>query len=827
MDVVRGNRFLLTAAMTRYPRDPELDRPELAGDAERIAGVFTREFGYTHIRSPGDNPTQAQLRDGLRDFCKAPERGPDDLVAVYLACHGAILEPDDFILLPSDIDPGDLVRLGVTPQVLIDWLLRDTKVRRLLLMLDTCYSGQGGQDAARAAVRWVNQPGAAGRPGVVLVTATHPWQAAQPGVFSRAFERAVGHLASGGYAPEDLPLDAVVGVINSDPEKPASQTVACHVLGMTGPPPPFLPNRRYRPRLIDVDLLEQERARHAEQRETHLRDRFLPATRWFTGRHAALTDLARWLNQPAADPRALVVTGNAGSGKTALLGLLATLSDPDQAPAVPRDGLPESFAISGSPIAEAIYAGTMTTGQVRDRIAAAAGMRVETTQELIDGLNRRHAGPRVVLIDALDEAADPGGLINGLLNPLMTECAGTLRLLLGTRPHLLTARLLGTPESRRYLLVDLDSGLYADPASIRAYIRRILLAEDPLDSAYRPSGLYRTAPSRVVNAVTEAIGQAAGSSFLVARITATTEAAAAQLPSPTDPAWQAALPHRAGQAMRRDLRLRLAVEADKAERLLLPLAYAQGNGLPWENIWPRLVEALSPGSGYGDNDLIWLRRTAGSYAVEGLADGRSAYRLYHQALTEHLLQGRDRLADQRAITDALITLVPLRAGGGRDWAAAHPYIRTHLATHAAQAGCIERLLADPAYLLNAARPQLLASLSAALSPRARSIADAYRRAAPHLRTAPGCEHASYLQLAAHCGRAPGLADALESCRPHGTWSAKWASWRPQTPHQILVGHTDRGERGGGRGAGWPAGGGLRRRRPHGAGVGPGIRDAGR
>ena len=109
MEVVHGNRFLLTAAMTHYPRDPELDRPELVDDVERIAGVFTRDFGYTHIRSPGDSPTQAQLRDGLRDFCKARERSPDDFVAVYLACHGAILEPDDFVLLPSDIDPDDLL----------------------------------------------------------------------------------------------------------------------------------------------------------------------------------------------------------------------------------------------------------------------------------------------------------------------------------------------------------------------------------------------------------------------------------------------------------------------------------------------------------------------------------------------------------------------------------------------------------------------------------------------------------------------------------------------------------------------------------------------
>ena len=788
MDAVRGNRFLLTGAMTRYPRDPELDRPELAGDVERIAGLFSTDFGYTHLQLP-DSPTQAQLRDVLRDFCKAPERGPEDLVAVYLACHGAILEPNNFVLLPSDIDPDDLVPLAVTPQVLVDWLLRDTNVRRLLLMLDTCYSGQGGQDAAGAAVRWVNQPGAADRPGVVLVTATHPWQQALPGVFSRAFERAVGHLATGGHAQEDLPLDAVVEVINADCEKPTSQTVACHELGKTGRPPPFLPNPRYRSRLIDVDLLEQERARHTEQREAHLRERFLPATRWFTGRHAALIDLAAWLNNPAVG-RALIVTGNAGSGKTALLGLLAALSDRDQAPSVPRDGLPEAFTIADSSIAEAIYAGTMTTAQVRGRIAAAAGLRVNTTQQLIDGLKQRDVGPLVVLVDALDEAADPGGLISGLLSPLMTECADTLRLLMGTRPHLLTAKLLGTPESGRYLPVDLDSGRYADPASVRTYIRRILLAEDALDSAYRPPGLYRTAPADVLDAVTEAIGQAAGSSFLVARITATTEAAAARLPNPNDPAWRAALPQHAGQAMRRDLRLRLGGEADKAERLLLPLAYAQGNGLPWENIWPRVVEALSPGCGYGNHDLTWLRRAAGSYAIEGLANGRSAYRLYHQALTEHLLDGRDQQADQQAITDALIALVPPRAGGARDWAAAHSYTRTHLATHAARAGRLDELLTDPQFLLAADQQRLLDALPAARSASAVRAAAAYRSAVPHL-NGPSSERFAYLQLAARCNGAADLADAARAETPPTMWQATWAAWTPSAPNDVVTGHNGR------------------------------------
>ena len=70
----------------------------------------------------------------------------------------------------------------------------------------------------------------------------------------------------------------------------------------------------------------------------------------------------------------------------------------------------------------------------------------------------------MVLIDALDEAADPPGLISGLLSPLIRRAPlARLRLLLGTRPHLLTAKLLGKPEPGRYLPVDLDSGAIRRP----------------------------------------------------------------------------------------------------------------------------------------------------------------------------------------------------------------------------------------------------------------------------------------------------------------------------------------------------------------------------
>ena len=284
----------------------------------------------------------------------------------------------------------------------------------------------------------------------------------------------------------------------------------------------------------------------------------------------------------------------------------------------------------------------------------------------------------------------------------------------------------------------------------------------------------------------------------MARITAATEATATRLPSPADPAWRQALPRHAGQAMRRDLRLRLGEDADKAA------SAAASPGLR-----PRRRAAVGghlapPGRRAVTRPRV--RQPGPDLAAHGrrLLRGRRPRRrpLGLPAVSPGTRRapagGRDQRADQQTITNALVSLVPLREGGARDWPAAHPYTRAHLATHAAQAGRIDDLLTDPAYLLAAGRPQLLAAAGTARSAPARAAADAYRRAAHHLRTAPAEQHASYLQLAARCGRAPQLADALDSCRPHGTWSARWASWRLTTPHRALTGHTDVSDRGGGR-----------------------------
>jgi hypothetical protein len=345
-------------------------------------------------------------------------RRVDDYLVLYLTGHGEVLDDGDFAVLASDAQPSDLLHRTVPASALVKRALGGTRVRRLLLLLDTCYSGRGGEDLVGEALRRIDQPSVSGEEtdgrGVGLVATSQPYEQALPGVFTTCLVRAAQSLATAGYAAPTLRVGALINAIKADPSRPASQSPVWHQIGMDADEPAFVPNPRYRELLVDMDLLDQERLRHTGQ----LRERFLPVTRWFTGRHEALRDLAAWLQTSATDSLPCVVTGHAGSGKTALLGLMAALSDSDYAPGISRQGLPPEFTVTDSAITSAIYAGTLTTEQVRDRIAAAAGLRVETLQELFEGLNQHVAAtPVVILIDALDEAADPTGLVTRLLNP--------------------------------------------------------------------------------------------------------------------------------------------------------------------------------------------------------------------------------------------------------------------------------------------------------------------------------------------------------------------------------------------------------------------------
>ncbi|MEU3296690.1 caspase family protein, partial [Streptomyces longwoodensis] len=802
-------RFLIATAISRYPKCPQWDRPGLVQAREAIIELFTGQLGYRHQTALGLDPTRGQLTDQLRAFCKSADRREDDLVAVYVSGHGEVLDDDgDHVLYTSDTDPEDTAYTSLPTVELARAMLRDTPVRRLLLMLDTCYSGQGGSEMTAAALHrisrhWRNATGS----GLVIISSAQAHEQAQAGMFPQLFTEAVSSWATAGHGPETLSVSTVVEHMNNSPERPGYQRINLTLVGLSGEPPAFLTNPRRDSALTGVDLAIQHAAEfdaQARRRDTELTTRLLmramgssdPRLRnwWFTGRQQVLADVAAWLREPGGPGHGAcrVITAGPGSGKTAVLGLIAVLSHPEHRLTVPTRslGLSERRMPDVGCVDVAIYAQSLTNGDVLAGLAAAAGLRVNTVGEFLEGLEaKQRPRPFTALIDALDEADTPDSLCSQIVRPLIQYGNGRVRLLLGTRPYLLD-RLGLVPGTSAYReeVIDLDDHRYADPEALQIYTLRNLLEAHP-DSPYRHP---HADLNRVTRAVSRAVSEAAGTSFLVARITAGTLAAAdTVVEDPTDPAWRASLPRHAGTAMRNDLTRRLGNDAQRATDLLRPLAFAQGQGLPWEDIWAPLASEIS-GRPYTSADLMWLRRNAGAYVVEATEADRSAYRLYHQALVEHLRDGIDPTAVHAAYVNVLIQAVPYRADGTRDWSRAHPYTLTYLPFHATAAGRLDELLDHDGYLVHTAPRSLTPHLHHVRSQTARQTATVYRSSLPLLEQATTDQRRLILATCAASAGAADLHERLTQDMPAGAWTPRWAIGGLSHPalRDTYMGHTD-------------------------------------
>lgn len=774
-------RFLIATAVTRYPAATHLgwDRPALAAARDDIVELFTGRLGYHHVPDLGLDPTSHQLTRQLREFCTSPERRPDDILAVYLTGHGEILDDTgEHVLLMADTDPADIDD-ALPTATLARKMLRGTPVRRLLLLLDTCYSGQGTNDLVAAALTRTGQDwGQEFGTGLVVLASAHAREQAETGAFPRLLGRAVDSLATAGHGPPTLAVDSLVQHMNDDPSLPKHQRIALTLAGLSGAVPPFFPNPRHDARLTEVDLALQQTIQWEEQRErraTELRTRFLVRAmgatpdhaRWlFSGRRQALAEITAWLrNDSAPVAPVLAVTAAPGSGKTAVLGLIAALTDEEQRRAIPLDTIgadPSGLPAPGD-LVVSLYAQHLTNEQVLTGLAAAAKVPATTVGELAEGLRRRAAADGIftVLVDALDEAVTPDTLCRRVLVPLIQHCGDHVRFLLGTRPHLLPE--LGL---RREDQIDLDADRYADPDALLRYTVRNLLET-------HPGSPYLTCPPGLRMSVARQVAEAAGPSFLVARISAHTLAAMPGLPDPDDPDWRAALPRLPSEAMRRDITERLGADAVRAVDLLRPLAFAEGQGLPWEDLWAPLAGALS-GRKYTDEDVRWLRHAVGSYVVEATESGRSAYRLYHEALAEHLRADLDDTTAHAALTRALVARVPRGLDGGRDWSRAHPYLRRHLAAHAVRGEVLDEVVTEADFLVHAAPDEVMSQLRAVRSRPASRAADIYRTSfAAHRREAPD-RRRRILALDAARHRDPTLLTALNDRIDEHAWKPVWS-----------------------------------------------------
>jgi WD40 repeat protein len=514
-----------------------------------------------------------------------------------------------------------------------------------------------------------------------------------------------------------------------------------------------------------------------------------------------LQRLVDWLSGPDTDYRARAVTGDPGSGKSAVLGRLVTLADPKARELAVRHEVEPSTVPPVGSIDVAIYARNHATADVLAALADGLKIQAITVPELLEavGTKPRH---RVVVIDGVDEAADPRDLVTGLIRPLLEHAPrASLRLLLGIRRPLVDA--LG-PHT---VVLDLDDPSYFKQDDVADYVAKILLRTEarppsPGERPQQPPGRGRTALTspytgrpELARTVARAIAERAGRNFLVARLVARDHLYDQPIPEPHAFAWRQRLPETVREAFEHYLE-QFGDNRQKARDLLTPLAWAEGAGLPWEHLWAPIARSLAEQGTYTDDDVSWLLTAAAAYLVEGRevyprdsgTEGRSVYRLYHQALADHL-RDESKTADvQSRIVDALVASVPREPAGAIDWFGAHPYILSYLPVHAAAAGRLDEFMSDPRFLLSVDADRLLEILPRLTKPSAIAAHMVYQQCVHQLRAGPTGLASAYLMMMARQSGIHALADEvarLASAAPWSmAWTTPWAHWYRSRPYRL-------------------------------------------
>jgi WD40 repeat protein len=602
---------------------------------------------------------------------------------------------------------------------------------------------------------------------------------------------ALHHRPEGESALTVVPLTALAGL------PPAADW--WHLLGVADPatlpvlPPPSAADER-RSRLAGARAMKE----HWDPRARGVEQAARPGW-FFTGRRQALSQLVNWLTAaPGRADNVRVVTGGPGSGKSAVLARLVTMSDPQYRADIPRSLAADDPVADLAPgvIHVAVHARTAPTDEVVNALAVAAGAPQADLYGLIETLLERPEA-FTIAVDALDEADDPAALALALRRLASETADAGVRLLVGTRPggpyrRLITALGLRARDNGP-ALIDLDTPAYLARDDLAGYVRRRLLLTDVPPAPGRPDTPYRGRET-LAGQVADAVARAAYPAFLIGQLVSRALLLRTDPLSPGDPFWQH-FPATVAAAM--DVYLASVgdqKEQDRVEDLLRPLAYARGDGLPHDDtgLWPLLATALAqPGRSYTVGDVTTLLDTAADYLVETVITGQAAYyRLYHEALADRLRE-RDQqhsrpVSAAQTIYQCLLGTVAPCPDGTRNWTTAHPYLHSQLAGHAARAGMIDDLLSDDAYLLHADLRRLIPAATTAATTLGRDRARLLRRA-PRAIDAPPAARAALFSVTETHNR---LGDTYRTLATPTPYRAVWAALPPRMEETALEGHTN-------------------------------------
>jgi WD40 repeat protein len=777
-----GRRLFLAAGASKFANARDLDGvpQEIIHVSKTLMGLhYERELEATSLN--GSFEAFKQLFKEFRSRCKEK-----DLAVVYFTSHGQH-DPKElrrFYVWASNTNE-ELHESGVAADDIARFLLIGSKAAQLLLIMDVCFAGGGTREFLDVAARFTDAISGEG-PEIWVVASARATQIAQQGWFAVAFENAIrnGFGDVSGKSRPYLSPESIVQSVNAyftDRKQPQRATLSstrvegeCRLFG----------NPRYERGIpANVTLDQQTAIVSKKAKGIHLTDPLL-SDWYFTGRAVALGELLVWLSGKRSDGRARVITGSPGCGKTALIRQLHKLQigiGKNQADS--ESGVDSSRAGAGGQRTANVYIeahGKLVT-EIVVEIAEAIGSDAKSADQLQAALGRM---PQrfVMAIDGLDEAEQPTKVISELLLPIREM--PNVFLVIATRPDVTGKGKRVKSMAEGSVEIDLDDARYLGDEDIANYVaNRLRATEEP-----NKSTPYKDHPT-VAKQIAEAIATRAHGNFLVADTAVQALLASDAAVDTAQEGWVSGLPIGLDQSFARfvlaaEARVGDSVKSQVLLAVLRALAFAEGSGLPWNGIWPRVASALSEVE-INDADIASVQRCAAAFIVEGSEREGTVYRVYHDLLAETLRKELDQSFAQRRVVWGLLDLTGGTGDGVRfDWRLAHPYLLRHLPAHAAKATYLDQMLLNGELLLAADPERMLVALSRSREPLASKTFPIFSIAFDRLRVESPRGRRAYLEMVARQQGSEPVVSLLSNMRSD-EWHVPWAHWQPVSTHRAI------------------------------------------
>jgi len=421
--------------------------------------------------------THEQLREKLARW--AHEYDPEDppalesTLVIYSTGHGRINNTYGWQLVPPEprVEQEDN---WTVPTKLVTPVLSRKDVKQIILILDACFAADGAREALTKSLGVAPILGSTA--DLWVIASARRSEKAQQMIFAPAMAEALRRCAARELSESHLDPSLVTDTAASMLKRNGIPQVPWVAAGYRAGGCQALPNPRFMPPAAPDWI---ERRWSAPARGVSMPDE---AGWFFNGRDDVLRGLAGYLvGESGPDSRPILLTGAAGTGKTAVLGRLLTTVSASlrrRLPPVARRG----YMPSGDAEITALDVLGVDVGHAAMELARRLGLPAVGATHLAAALAGR-PGPHCLIIDHVDRATNPAAMVSQLVQPLSDVVS--VRLVVAARPGLAAAFLGFQP-------VDLHGADDDVQSAIEAYIRERLIYYLGSQSESRAHELTRT-----------------------------------------------------------------------------------------------------------------------------------------------------------------------------------------------------------------------------------------------------------------------------------------------------------------------------------------------